>query len=84
MNRMTVRVDFNVRGAWVIELSDQGERVTCKTLEEATRAAYRSAADKRPCELIVRDAYHRVLHHELINGGRERRRGSASNASTLA
>ena len=84
MNPMTVRVDLNARGGWQIELSDQRERVTCKTLEDATRAAYRCAAARRPCELIVRDAYHRVLHHELINGGGERRRGLPSKASTRA
>jgi len=71
MNSMTVRVDLNVSGAWEIELSDQRERVTCGTLEEAARAAYRCAADRRPCELIVCDAYHRVLRHELVNGGGE-------------
>lgn len=78
MNPMTVRVDLNVRGAWEVALSDQCERVTCKTLEEATRAAYRCAADRRPCELIVCDAYHRVLHHELVNSAGERHRGLPS------
>jgi hypothetical protein len=38
----------------------------CQTLGEASRVAYGCAADRRPCELIVRDAYHRVLEHELI------------------
>lgn len=73
MNPIMVRVDLNVRGAWEIALSDQRERVTCTTLEEASRVAHRCAADRRPCELIVCDAYHRVLHHELISGGGERR-----------
>jgi hypothetical protein len=68
MNPITVCVDHNVRGAWDIELSDERDPVTCKTLDEATRVAYRCAADRRPCELIVRDAYHRVLRHELVNG----------------
>jgi hypothetical protein len=67
MNQTIVRVDVKVRGAWEIELSDAGERVTCRTLEEASRVAHRYASDRRPCELIVRDAYHRVLEHELID-----------------
>jgi hypothetical protein len=66
MNLRTVRVDLNVRGAWEIMLSDERERVTCKTLEEASRVAHRCAADRQPCELIVCDAYHRVLDHELV------------------
>ena len=74
MNLTTVRVDFSVRGAWEVALSDLGERVTCETLEEASRVAYRCAADRRPSELIVCDAYHRVVHHELIDGREGRRR----------
>jgi hypothetical protein len=46
MNLTTVRVDISVRGAWEVALSDPGERVTCETLEEASRVAYRCAADR--------------------------------------
>jgi hypothetical protein len=74
MNPAKVRVDLNLRGAWEVALSDQANRLTCKTLEEASHVAYRFAADRRPCELIVCDAYHRVLHHELIKLGGEGRR----------
>ena len=49
-------------------MPDQRERVMCETLDDARRVAYLCAAHARPCELIVRDAYHRVIHHELING----------------
>jgi hypothetical protein len=66
MNEMTVRVDHTVRGLWEVALSDQREPLMCQTLGEASRVAYGCAADRRPCELIVRDAYHRVLEHELI------------------
>jgi len=41
--------------------------VTCETFDEAQRVAYLCATHRRPCELIVCDAYHRVLHHELID-----------------
>jgi hypothetical protein len=68
MNPATVCVDFNVHGAWDVELPYEREPVTCETLDEATRVAYQCASDRRPCELIVRDAYHRVLRRELVNG----------------
>ena len=74
MDSTTVSVDLNIRGAWEISLSDQCEPVTCKTLEEARSVARRCAAARQPCELTVRDAYHRVLQHELIKGGGEKRR----------
>ena len=69
MNEMTVRVDHSIGGSWAIALSDQREALVCKTLEEASSVAYRCAADRRPCELVVCDAYHRVVRHELINTG---------------
>ncbi len=63
-----VRVDRNVRGAWEV-VSDQGERLTCKTLDEAHRVADLLAdgvvAGLRPCEMIILDAYHRVVHVEV-------------------
>lgn len=70
----TVRVDITARGAWEVVLSDVGEHVTCETLEEASRVAHRYALDRRPCELIVCDAYHRVLERELIRGAKSNRR----------
>jgi hypothetical protein len=66
---MTVCVDRTVHGSWEIAMLDEREPVMCKTLEEASRVAYRCAADRRPCELIIRDAYHRVLRHELVGMG---------------
>jgi hypothetical protein len=65
-------------------VSDQRERVTYKTLEEASRVAHRCAGDRRPCELIVRDAYHRVLDRELVNVRGEWRSGLPSKTTTLA
>jgi hypothetical protein len=29
--------------------------------------AYQCASRTRPCEVIVHDAYHRVVHRELVN-----------------
>ena len=63
---ITVQVDRTGRGAWAVAMPGQRERVTCETLDDARRIAYLSAARRRPCELIVCDAYHRVLHRELI------------------
>ncbi len=69
---LQVRVDLNARGGWDVALSDDSKPVTCATLEEARRVAYERAAHRRPCELIVYDAYHRVLHRELVDGGGHR------------
>jgi hypothetical protein len=74
MSPTTVRVDLGVRGAWEVALSDGGDPVTCTTIEEASRVAHRYAADRRPCELIVCDAYHRVVQRELIKSAERGRR----------
>lgn len=50
-----------------IELSDQDSRLTCETLEEAERVAHICAAYLQPCELVTCEAYHRVLHRDLID-----------------
>lgn len=67
MSARTVRVDPNGRGDWEIESSDQERVLTCETLDDAQRVAYLLATRRQPCELTVRDAYHRVVHHELID-----------------
>ncbi|MGO9791682.1 MAG: hypothetical protein ACLP8S_19915 [Solirubrobacteraceae bacterium] len=67
MSTRKARVELSRRAAWDIELSDQDSHVTCETLEEAERVAHICAAYQQPCELVVCDAYHRVLHRELIH-----------------
>jgi len=66
MSPVTVRVDRTRLGAWEVAMPDEHDPVTCETLEDAERVAYLWAARTRPCELIVCDAYHRVLHRLLI------------------
>jgi hypothetical protein len=78
MNETCVCVDHGVGGCWEVALSDQREHVVCETLEEASREAYRCAADRRPCEVVVRDAYHRVMRRELVDAGPRQRKGSRS------
>ncbi|HUA72837.1 MAG TPA: hypothetical protein VMA96_17205 [Solirubrobacteraceae bacterium] len=43
--------------------------MTCETLDGARRLAYVHAARMFPCELVIRDAYHRVVDHEMIERG---------------
>jgi hypothetical protein len=64
---ITLCIDPDGRGAWDLVISEEMEHVSCATLDDAKRVAYRRAADRRPCELIVRDAYHRVIGRELID-----------------
>lgn len=67
MSTRAVRVDLGRRGNWEVMLSDQRDRITCETLAAARRLAHRYAAHRHPCELVVFDAYHRVLQHEIID-----------------
>jgi hypothetical protein len=68
MSPQKVCVDHNSRGEWELALPHQAGRVTCETLDDARRVAYLCAARLQPCELIIRDARHRVLDRELIDG----------------
>jgi len=66
--QLTVRVLLNPRGQWEVVLPGRRSPFRCQSLEEAERVAYRFAARRRPCEIVVHDAYHRVLLREVING----------------
>jgi len=61
---MNVRVQLNRRGEWEIALPDRGDPVKCKSLPEAKSVAHRCAAEMDPCEVIIYDAYYRVLYRE--------------------
>jgi len=65
MIEITVRVEMNRRGAWELAVSDEHTRIVCMTLGDALRQA-RSIAGTRPSELIIRDAYHRLLEYERL------------------
>jgi hypothetical protein len=69
MDPLTVRVDFGGRDGWAIVLPEESRRMTCDTLEDARRVARNWAQDRSPCEVIVCDAYHRVLYREVVARG---------------
>ena len=66
MSAMTVHVDMNPRGVWEVEVPERPSRVVCESLADAKRVGYLCAERRYPCELVVRDAYHRVLSREFI------------------
>jgi len=66
--RVTVCVQHDPRGRWEVVLPGRRGRIACETLEDARRIAYLSVAHTHDCELVVRDAYNRVLQRELIEG----------------
>lgn len=65
---MTVNVDRTLRGAWEVRFP-RGGRVICPTLDAAVREGHRYGAEGEGCELVIHDAYHRVLRREFVSGG---------------
>jgi hypothetical protein len=65
----TIRVDRNSHGSWIVALPDQTRSLICASLDDARRVAYHQAAARRPCELVICDAYHRVARRELLSAG---------------
>jgi hypothetical protein len=61
-----IRVEHDPHGDWEVDLPDRAAPVRCRTLDEARRLAYRHAAARELCELVICDAYHRVAHRELL------------------
>jgi hypothetical protein len=62
----TVWVNRNLRGTWEVVVPDRRGPLVCKTLDDARRVGRAYAARTRPCELVIRDAYHRVIARDLI------------------
>jgi hypothetical protein len=69
----TIRVDLDSHGRWDVALPGSPDHIKCATLAEARRLAHQYADSRRPCELVVCDAYHRVLERRLIDGAGARR-----------
>lgn len=65
---ITVRVLLNARAQWEVLLPNRRRPLRCRDLDEAERVAYVFAEGSRPCEVLVHDAYHRVVRRDLING----------------
>jgi hypothetical protein len=70
--QFTVNVDCTGHGTWDGGLPQAGGTVRCgSTLEEAKRVARSSVGRGNRYELVIRDAYLRVLHRELIGANHE-------------
>lgn len=61
-----VRVDLASHGHWDVVSSDPEFHDICPTLDDARRVAFRRAAHRHRCELVVCDAYHRVVLHAVV------------------
>jgi hypothetical protein len=69
---MVVRVDVDPRGGWQVRLPGQ-RTIRCATREEAERAARRGTCDqRRESQLLVRDAYGRVMDVRTLVAAGER------------
>jgi hypothetical protein len=61
-----VRVDPGHRGGWDVLLPDGQTCTVCDALDEARREARLVAGRRHPCEIVIRDAYHRVIDHQTV------------------
>jgi hypothetical protein len=64
----TVRIDPGPAGKWMITFADRPQLVAGKSLNETIELARRLAEPRPPAELIVCDAYHRVIQRERCGG----------------
>lgn len=79
--RTTVCVRHHPHGRWEVITPDRRGPILCETLDDARRIAYLAVAHAQDCELIVRDAYNRIIEHESIQAQRSRPIGGRSEAS---
>ena len=62
-----VRVTPGEGPGWQVLIPDLDRPPTCKTLREARRLALIHGASAHPCEIVVRDTYHRVVERRVID-----------------
>jgi hypothetical protein len=65
MQIVEVRPDY--RGKWGVALSEAGMQTRCETLADARRVAYARAAQRDCSELVIQDAYHRVIERRRFD-----------------
>lgn len=63
--RVTINVHFAGRGRWKVVFADRHRGVTCDSFDDALKVAHLMLARNGHCELIVHDAYQRVISREL-------------------
>ncbi len=62
-----VYVNFDGHGKWTVALVPSADVARCSTFNDAARVGGRWAEQRRPdCELLVHDAYHRVVERPLV------------------
>jgi hypothetical protein len=61
-----VCIDAGPAGKWLISLPGRGDVIVSETLTDAIRQARGIAETSGSCQLIVRNAYHRVIDRQFI------------------
>ncbi len=62
-----VHVNFDGQGKWTVALVPSANVARCNTFNDAARVGRSWAEQRRPeCELLVHDAYHRVVERPLV------------------
>lgn len=61
-----IEVDIGHGGRWKVQVDGHCQQETCRSLQDAHRVARDAAARRGECELVVRDAYHRVVRREYL------------------
>ncbi len=51
---------------WEVSLPARDQRVLCQSFQEAARRGYELAAMEVECEIVVHDAYHRVIRRQHL------------------
>ncbi len=72
LSASAVRVERGRRGVWEVVFPCEHSSLRCDTLAEAQQVAD-YCAQRCSCDVVMFDAYHRVLRYELAEPGATRR-----------
>lgn len=66
MSPILIEIQRRRGDEWEVAVPSRQQRVICPTFQEAARRGYQLAADEADCEVVVHDAYHRVVRRERL------------------
>ena len=72
MSATLIQIQRRRGNEWEVSIPSRHHRVICNSFQEAAKRGYQLAASEAECDVVLHDAYHRVVRRERVRGDRAR------------
>ncbi len=66
MTTTLIQIQRRRGNEWEVSIPSRQQQVICQSFQEASRRGYQLAATEPECDMVVHDAYHRVVRREHL------------------